>query len=144
MKYPTQVLMLAALLCAPGAQATSILIYKAPESPHDLRSELTADPARRTVGAEIRINQYPGDAYSRLNLFTKVIPALTYDPLSKEIRYHDTVCARVEEDSFLITDWHFVDPTAHCSFEERRREGVGGEAGSYPMTEIYFVIQDGG
>ena len=144
MKYPTQALMLAALLCAPAAQATSILIYKTPESPHDLRSELTVDPARRTVGAEIRINQYPDDSYSRLNLVTKVIPALTYDPLSKEIRYHDTVCARVEEHSFLITDWHFVNPTAHCSFEERRQEGVGSDAGSYPMTEVYFVIEDGG
>jgi hypothetical protein len=78
MKYPTEVLMLAALFFAPAAQATSILIYKAPESPHDLRSELTVDPARRTVGVEIRINQYPGDAYSRLNLVTKVMPALRY------------------------------------------------------------------
>jgi hypothetical protein len=144
MKYPTQSLMLAALLCAPAAQATAILIYKTPESLHDLRTELTVDPARRTVGAEIRINQYPGDAYSRLNLITKVIPALTYDPLTKEIRYRDIVCAEVEEHSFLITHWHFVNPTEHCSFEERRQEVVKSDVGSPPMTEVYFVIDDGG
>ena len=49
---------------------------------------------------------------------------------------------RVEEHSFLITDWHFVNPTAHCSFEERRQEG-GNDAGSYLRTEVYFVIEDG-
>ncbi|MGH8591370.1 MAG: hypothetical protein ACREXX_19265 [Gammaproteobacteria bacterium] len=133
--------MLAALLCAPAAQATSILIYRTPESPQDLRTELTVDPARRTVGAEIRINRY---ADSRLNLVSKVIPALTYDPLTKEIRFRDIVCAEVEEHSFLITHWHFVNPTEHCSFEERRQEVVKSDAGSHPMTEVYFVIEDGG
>ena len=143
MKYPTQSLMLAAMLCAPAAEATSILIYRTPESPRELRTELTVDPARRTVGAEIRINQYPG-ADSRLDLVTKVIPALTYDPLTKEIRYRDIVCAEVEEHSFLITHWHFVNPTEHCSFEQRRQEVVKSDAGSPPMTEVYFVIDDGG
>ena len=49
----------------------------------------------------------------------------------------------MEEHSFLITDWHFVNPTAHCSFEELRQERAGSDTGSYLMTEVYFVIEDG-
>ncbi len=69
---------------------------------------------------------------------------LVYDRASNEIRYGDTVCAKVSEHRFLITRWHFIDETGACPFEERQKKVVVDNGFdnpySYALTEVYLTV----
>jgi len=72
------------------------------------------------------------------------VQGLVYDRASNEIRYGDTVCAKVREHRFLITRWRSIHETGACAFEERQKEVVVDNGfdnpSSYKVTEVYLTV----
>ncbi|MGH8604755.1 MAG: hypothetical protein ACREXR_18810 [Gammaproteobacteria bacterium] len=131
------------LLAGPAA-AESVLIHEEPTHPNFIHPVFRINPQRGTVAVQVSVNDRPGDYDANYSDYTKLVKGLVYDPPSNEIRYGDTVCAKVSEHQFLITRWHSIDETGACAFEERQKEVVVDNGFdnpySYAVTEVYLTV----
>ncbi len=137
--------LLSALFTGPVA-AGSVLVHEEPTHPNFIYPAFTINPERGTVAVQVSVAEFPGyhDDDSSYSEYIRLVEGLVYDRASNEIRYGDTVCAKVSEHQFLITRWHFIDETGACAFEERQKEVVvdNGFANpsSYRVTEVYLTV----
>ncbi|MGH6636619.1 MAG: hypothetical protein ACRED0_10990, partial [Gammaproteobacteria bacterium] len=106
------------------ASAGSVLIHEERSHPNFIHPAFTINPERGTVAVQVSVTDFPGDYDSSESDYTKLVQGLVYDRASNEIRYGDTVCAKVSEHQFLITRWYSIDETGACAFEERQKEVV--------------------
>ncbi|MGH8656693.1 MAG: hypothetical protein ACREYE_32935 [Gammaproteobacteria bacterium] len=112
-----------ALLAGPAA-AESVLIHEEPTHPNFIHPVFRINPQRGTVAVQVSVSDRLGDYDANYSDYTKLVKGLVYDPPSNEIRYGDTVCAKVREHQFLITHWHSIHETRSCALEERQKEVV--------------------
>jgi hypothetical protein len=124
--------LLSALFVGP-ASAGSVLIHEEPTDPNFIHPAFTINPKTGTVAVRITVTDPLGDEDSRDTDYLALVKGLAYDRASNEIRYGDTVCAKVNEHQFLITHWHSIDETGSCAFEKRQKE-----VDSYRVTEVYL------
>ncbi|MGH8490192.1 MAG: hypothetical protein ACREXS_15315 [Gammaproteobacteria bacterium] len=134
---------LLSLLAGPAA-AGSVLIHEEPTHPNFIHPAFTINPDRGRVAIQVSVNDFPGDYDSYYSDYRKLVQGLVYERASNEIRYDDTVCAKVSEHRFLITRWHFIDETGSCPFEERQKKVVVDNGFdnpySYALTEVYLTV----
>jgi len=139
--------LLSALLVAPAA-AESVLIHEEPTHPNFIHPVFRINPDRGTVAVQVSVNDRPGDYEANYSDYTKLMKGLVYDRASHEIRYGDTVCAKVREHQFLITRWHSIHETGSCALEERQKEVVVDngfdDPYSYAVTEVYLTVMGEG
>ncbi|MGH9962153.1 MAG: hypothetical protein ACREBC_34325 [Pyrinomonadaceae bacterium] len=135
--------LLSALLAGPAAGG-SVLIHEEPTHPDFIYPAFTINPDRGRVAIQVSVNDFPGDYDSYYSDYRKLVQGLVYERASNEIRYGDTVCAKVSEHRFLITRWHFIDETGSCPFEERQKKVVVDNGFdnpySYAVTEVYLTV----
>jgi hypothetical protein len=135
--------LLSALLVGPAA-AGSVLIHEEPTHPNFIHPVFRINPERGTVAVQVSVNDFPGDYDANYSDYTKLVKGLVYDRASNEIRYGDTVCAKVREHQFLITRWHSIHETESCALKERQKEVVVDNGFdnpySYCVTEIYLTV----
>jgi hypothetical protein len=122
------------------------LIDEEPTYPNFIHPAFTINPDSGRVAVQISVNDFPGpgDFDTDYSNYTKLVKGLVYDRASNEIRYGDTVCAKVREHQFLITHWHSIDETGSCTFEKRQKEVVVNNGFDNPysdwVTEIYLTV----
>ncbi len=135
--------LLSALFVDP-ASAGSVLIHEEPTHPNYIHPAFRINPDRGRVAIQVSVNDFPGDYDSYYSDYIRLVKGLVYDRASHEIRYGDTVCAKVSEHQFLITRWHFIDETGACAFEERQKDVVVDNGFdnpySYAVTEVYLTV----
>lgn len=135
--------LLSALFVGP-ALAASVFIHEEPTHPNFIHPAFRINPDRGKVAVQVSVNDFPGDYDSYYSDYRKLVQGLVYERASNEIRYGDTVCAKVSEHQFLITRWHFIDETGACAFEERQKVVVVDNGFdnpySYAVTEVYLRV----
>jgi hypothetical protein len=135
--------LLSALLVGRAA-AESVLIHEEPTHPNFIHPVFTINPDRGRVAVQVSVNDFPGDYDSNYSDYRKLVKGLVYGRVSNEIRYGDTVCAKVREHQFLITRWHSIHETRSCAFEERQKEVMVDNGFdnpySYRVTEVYLTV----
>ncbi|MGH8569042.1 MAG: hypothetical protein ACREXU_13780 [Gammaproteobacteria bacterium] len=134
--------LLSALLAGPAA-AGSVLIHEEPTHPNFIHPAFTINPDRGRVAIHVSVDDFPSDYEGSYGNYIRLVQGLVYDRASNEIRYDDTVCAKVSEHRFLITRWYFIDETGSCPFEERQKKVVIDNGFdnpySYAVTEVYLT-----
>ncbi len=120
------------------------MIHEEPTHPDFIHPAFRINPDRGKVAVQVSVDDFPSDYEGSYSDYIRLVQGLVYDRASNEIRYGDTVCAKVSEHRFLITRWHFIDETGSCPFEERQKKVVVDNGFdnpySYAVTEVYLTV----